>query len=76
MRKKSNIDAIIKDAKHVLISDIPKDVNRLIQNEQNRLDMHENQRLKKPAVVCRMLREWYRLKTIEVELLNQQKQIK
>ena len=48
--------------KTVLLRNIPTDVDRLIDKEQLRLSLHEDLKLKKPEVVYRMLKEWYKSK--------------
>lgn len=49
--------------KTVMLKDIPQDVDRLIEKEQMRLDLYEDQKLKKAPVVYHIIREWYSLKS-------------
>ncbi len=56
--------------KTVMLRDMPQDVDRLIEKEQMRLGLYEDQKLKKGAIVVRIIRDWYRLKNIENELIN------
>lgn len=59
--------------KTVMLKEIPDDVDRLIEKEQARIALNEEQRLKKYSVVYRMLREWYHLKNKELEFVANQK---
>jgi hypothetical protein len=42
--------------------DLPTDVNKIIRNEQLRIELHEEKKLKKEHVVFKIVREWNFLK--------------
>lgn len=65
-----------KETHTVTLSNIPVSINKLIRKEQIRLELHEDLNLKKPEIVYRMIRDWYRLKTIEAELTNKLNELK
>lgn len=41
------------------LAEMPKDVNEIIRDEQLRLELYEKQKLKKPHVVYKIVREWF-----------------
>lgn len=47
-----------KIATNILLKNLPSDVNDIIRKEQLRLELHENERLKKEHVVYKIVREW------------------
>lgn len=48
----------------MILQKMPPDVNRIIRNEQLRLELNEKQDLKKPHVVYKIVREWKELKSL------------
>lgn len=44
------------------LRDLPNDVNAIIRKEQLRIELQEDERLKKEHVVYRIIREWFNLK--------------
>jgi hypothetical protein len=50
-----------KIATNILLKNLPSDVNDIIRKEQLRLELHENERLKKEHVVYKIVREWLKL---------------
>lgn len=54
------MEQIQKVATNILLKDLPPDVNDIIRKEQLRLELMDNQRLKKEHVVYRIVREWFK----------------
>jgi len=52
-----------KQVVSILLKDAPADVNKIVNEEQLRLEYLEKQELKKPHVVYMIIREWFRLKS-------------
>jgi hypothetical protein len=57
-------DLVIREAKNILIKNVPKNVNHIIREEQKRIDSSEKRMLKKYAVVIRIILDWYKQKNI------------
>jgi len=48
-----------KEIVSMFLEKMPPDVNKIIRNEQLRLELHEKQDLKKPYVIYKIVREWF-----------------
>lgn len=51
-----------------MLKSIPSNINRLITDEQHRMDLHDRKKLKKHAIVYCMLSEWYSQKAVIIQL--------
>lgn len=47
---------------HIHLKHCPEEVKKLIENEQARMKLFEDKKLKQEFVIYEMIREWYKLK--------------